>query len=257
MHSAKITIISDQEMCLNGDDLNIHYLKSIIVYGDKITDYCLKSSEQIKKEEDEFLDSFDDLEPIDEIVIRDKVSDKSADISVIQENVEMAVNEMSEYMTMKEAFDKCGDDDIPYIAGAFNDNIRRTKKHLLSIQDQPALIDYMLDAGLSDKWQVQKKEEFKILTDGEIANNVACYLDFNEKLSWKHVKKAIELSGKNGQRKEWQMPEQIALREAVKIVLDLNERCGLIKEPNMINNLNNAYKNLKPPPSNERMDRKA
>ena len=209
MHSEKITIISDQIMCINGDDVNIHSLKSIIIYGDNVTDYTLKKPEIIDKEESDLSDSFDELEPIDEIVISDKVTGKAVDTSIIHENVETAVDELSEYMTMKEAFDKCSDEDIPYTKHGFgfNDTNRLTKKELLDAFTDMQLKHLRPEQALSDKWQVQKSIH-QILTTDQIRS--LARIECDEEDTKGLMNSCIRLAEENG----WNRTKE--LRECVK-----------------------------------------
>lgn len=129
MHSAKITIIADQEININGDEVNIHHLNAITVYGDRITDYSLKPAEQIQKEE-----------------------------SDLAEKVLKKEETMTKYMTMQQAFE-CGDDDSPYIKGHFNDGFRvmgYTKKAIMSGEMGAESVQKMIENSLSDQWQVIK-----------------------------------------------------------------------------------------------------
>ncbi len=50
MHSVKIILIANQEICINGDDVNIHDIHSITVFGDRITGYAIKETpEELRK----------------------------------------------------------------------------------------------------------------------------------------------------------------------------------------------------------------
>lgn len=68
---------------------------------------------------------------------------------------------MIEYMTMKQAFDKCGDDDIPFIEDGFNCTKTYTKKQILEkqrVEVDPIIVFKMVRDSLSDQWQVKKAE---------------------------------------------------------------------------------------------------
>jgi len=94
-----------------------------------------------------------ELDPIDEIVIQEKP-------------------DTIEYLTMGEAFE-CDDDDRPYIEGHFNDGFHvrgYTKRAILSGEMGVESVQKMLENALSDKWQVIKKAESKILTAKEMVN---------------------------------------------------------------------------------------
>jgi hypothetical protein len=69
--------------------------------------------------------------------------------------------DQKKYMTMKQAFE-CGNDDIPFVDGEYNDEHTLTKKLILLHHHTPCI-----EAALSDQWQV-KKAGPKVLTAEEL-----------------------------------------------------------------------------------------
>lgn len=152
------------------------------------------------------------------------------------EKTDNQIGDMAEYMDMKTAFE-CGDDDIPYNedCGGFNTAKLYIKKELIG--ESPKII-MNPSHGLSGQWQVIKAEP-KVLTTEEIMNDVSERMPVDQ---WEvfYVKDVADKCDKNGQLKEWQRPEQTALREAVRDLL--NKGSGSDQT-----NLLEVFKNLKHP----------
>jgi hypothetical protein len=122
---------------------------------------------------------------------------------------------MSGYMTIQEAFE-CGDDDIPFIEGGFNNFRRQTKKEMSDTPTNPESRPSVSDI-LSDKWQVQKAEQ-KILTAEEWVKTAGKDIpDLTNIIQVQLLLTAYNAGDKNGQLKQWQNHEE--LRETVKIVI--------------------------------------
>lgn len=139
------------------------------------------------------------------------------------------------YYKMKDCFDNCEDNDIPYISGGYN-NIHhvngKTKKELSEYLN----LNLSINEIFSDKWQI-KRAESTILTAEEIEHKLYCLETMTPDRNY-----AIECAkrgDKNGQLKEWQRPEQVELRKEVEWVIK--------NYPNRYGDLQKAFKNLEPP----------
>jgi hypothetical protein len=75
------------------------------------------------------------------------------------------MSKTTKYYTIKECFDACRNDDIPYIDGGFNHMTSLTKSELLEKEEFTAPMA-SLKQQLSDRWQI-KRAEPKVLTPDE------------------------------------------------------------------------------------------
>ena len=106
---------------------------------------------------------------------------------------------MTELMTMKQCFDACSDDDIPFINHLYNANptTQKTKSRILSDCDN---ITYA--AAISGQWQI-KRAEPKVLSAQEswdslknsVLEKMVCGADA--------YKVGFEDGDENGQLREW------------------------------------------------------
>jgi hypothetical protein len=119
---------------------------------------------------------------------------------------------------MKECFDACNDDDIPYIENGYNDiecKHQVTKKELISY----ARLGMSAQEIFLDKWQI-KRAEPRVLSVDE-----AFMQDENQDMmegdqNWMHgfetgYRTGFEDGDQNGQLREWLRPEHAQLRKAV------------------------------------------
>lgn len=124
----------------------------------------------------------------------------------IDENskIHFTVKEMGsqeiKYMKMEEAFE-CGDDDIPYIKGGFNDDDRYTKEIILS-GNKGFYCPLSPSDGLSGEWQVIKAE-LKFLTAEESCKDYMGDNGWNGVSTYKQAYTiGFDLGDSNGQLKE-------------------------------------------------------
>jgi hypothetical protein len=80
---------------------------------------------------------------------------KHYDIKEHKEGKQMPIPR-NEYYTMKECFDNCQDDDIPFIENGFNHNTQNNKEYLTRYSDG---VGANLRESLSDKWQIKRADE--------------------------------------------------------------------------------------------------
>lgn len=84
------------------------------------------------------------------------------------EIISIAINDYiggeMQYYTMKECFDACGDDDIPFIDGSYNSTAMNSKEFLHA---NPFFSQPSLNQALSDKWQIKRAEQ-KVLSAEEL-----------------------------------------------------------------------------------------
>lgn len=145
---------------------------------------------------------------------------------------------------MKECFDACGDDDIPYIEGGYNSGRMLTKKELYCENERftrPAIYQ-----ALYDKWQIKRAEPKVVDADWYWSNKVP--LINNHTINILEHRKpdiiaAFEFADKNGQLREWLRPEQVELREAIDHYFNAKE----VTFPDYIRRVKRALENLKPP----------
>jgi hypothetical protein len=138
---------------------------------------------------------------------------------------------MPEYYTMRACFDICGDNDIPFVEGLYNDEHTLTKKIAIDHHHSPSI-----EAALSDKWQI-KRAEPRVY---DIENFINKYEKTESQRSF------VRLADQNGQLREWLRREQVELREAVKNYRQLMET-GAEVPIEHCERVNKAIENLKPP----------
>jgi hypothetical protein len=145
---------------------------------------------------------------------------------------------ISKYYTMKDCFDACGDDDMPFCAldsGEWNVN-RLSKKIILEKDCTPASWRY-ID---SDKWQI-KRAEPRVLSMKEIYNS--CYEETGSKpIMGTFSRDMLRKADLNGQLREWLSPEQVELRRVA-----ANWRQIAIEKGFGCADLWRVLNNLKPP----------
>lgn len=149
---------------------------------------------------------------------------------------------MTKYYTMKECFDACGDDDMPFNEenGGYNNGPRKkTKAELLkniNAWDNASSLFF----SLSDKWQI-KRAERKVLSTDKIWHKID-NRTVSAKWSNDDIVYAMNISSQNGQIREWLRPEQVELREAVRLL------CARKDDGHpLTTRLVRAFENLKPP----------
>jgi len=142
---------------------------------------------------------------------------------------------------MKECFNACGDDDVPFIDGKYN-SVCMLPKARLSKADLRYL---KIKDALSDKWQI-KRAEPKVLSAEEMFRKRYGYrsavAEFGDRL-----RAYGDDMDKNGQLREWLRPEQVELREAIEKVSKYHNLSGHNDLGNALYELKKALKNLKPP----------
>ncbi len=141
---------------------------------------------------------------------------------------------MTKYYTIKECFDACGDDDIP-----FNDEIgfnqERVRKATLSKTFKYA---FSLNDMDSDKWQIKRASPVVY----DVENLISKYYSTESQRSF------VRLCDQNGQLREWQRPEQVELREAVKAVINNHFGWNINRRSmDKLVVLKSSFDNLKPP----------
>ena len=143
-------------------------------------------------------------------------------------------------MKIFEAFDRCGDEDSPFIECGFNDAPTQNTKKQLSICGHLGLSVAEI---FSDQWQI-KKAEPRILTAEEwirkkhyIKNNPH---PMYKKYDIDDIADAFNAGDKNGQLREWLRTEQVELRNSIKSIL-------LEPDYKILNKLKKLFKDLKPP----------
>lgn len=147
---------------------------------------------------------------------------------------------------MKECFDACSDDDIPYIKDSFNYFAQKTFGELKKIDGSDYHFIEIMEWGDSDKWQIKRAEPV-VLSASEIFIQV---YDESDPGIWLNddIRNAINKSIQNGQLKEWLRPEQVELREAID---SLKEAHKLFTRTHPFykehGRLFKAFENLKPP----------
>jgi hypothetical protein len=149
---------------------------------------------------------------------------------------------MTEYYTMKECFDACGDDDIPFIENGFNSSGMGNKKRLLDFDSMAVSLKDML----SNKWQIKRAEPVVLSADEYLKKNYNVNTDGDLILLPHHFIDVFNSADKNGQLREWLRPEQVELREAVKNYRQLMET-GAEVPIEHCERVNKAIENLKPP----------
>jgi hypothetical protein len=154
---------------------------------------------------------------------------------------------MTKYYTMKECFDACGDDDIPYNTDTqynLNPTVLKTKSDILENR-----LNIGLQSALSDRWKI-KRAEPRALSAEEIAYKIATnpyrVSDFGTLCAAEGIK--------NGRLEEWLSTEQVELRKAFQKIYDFYKEhrpTSLMRlisfDDRFIERLCNAFENLKPP----------
>jgi len=99
-------------------------------------------------------------------------------------------------MTMQQAFE-CGDNDIPFIDGEYNDEHTLTKKLILDHYHNLGV-----KAALSDKWQVKTAEPVVLSAEEMLKRLQITLRDTSSFLHDKCYLEEIKRADKNGQTKE-------------------------------------------------------
>lgn len=124
--------------------------------------------------------------------------------------------QMAKYYTMKECFDECGDEDIPFIEDGFNSTWMKTKKYLIrNYQDYRATVGEMI----SDKWQIKRAAPKVVDSEWYWKNKVPIINNHTTNIfdcRKRDIIDAFKYADQNGQLREWLRPEQVELREAVR-----------------------------------------
>jgi hypothetical protein len=151
---------------------------------------------------------------------------------------------MSKYYTRKECFKLCGDNDIPFIEGAFNASEQRTMSELkrggasgYNFFDIIKWADY-------DKWQI-KRAGPKVLSAEESFEKDIIQDQIRDCQEWNGGFESGYLTGfgdgdKNGQNREYYSQEQKELRDIAREI-----ECQEFDHD--IGRLCRAIRNLKPP----------
>ena len=176
MHNAKITIIADQIMSIKGDDVNIHHLKSITVYGDTITDYYLKPTEQIDREESELAEKLSKKEEI-----------------------------MTQYILKKGYTYQASGVNVLNLPSGITVNLLQHNKERDWIQIEYDFISVQIELHEDefDDWLEEMPAEEKVLTTDQIITNASPFIIDPDKLAdfalpLAYVVKAVTFSHENG-----------------------------------------------------------
>jgi hypothetical protein len=147
---------------------------------------------------------------------------------------------MPEYYTMRACFDICGDNDIPFVEGLYNDEHTLTKKIAIDHHHSPSI-----EAALSDKWQIKRAEPVVLSADEYLKKNYNVNTDGDLILLPHHFIDVFNSADKNGQLREWLRPEQVELRCIVAIMLNKWSKTTFSIEDKV--ELLRIFGNLKPP----------
>ncbi len=173
------------------------------------------------------------------------------------------------YYDMKQCFDACGDEDIPFVEGLYNDERGLTKKIATRHHHYPSF-----EAAWSDQWQIQRmclcqgcKEYFKsedcesISGSGtfncdecnhpeqpvpQTASEYIKNCDQREGFAFEEIySEEITKAFNGGKLAEYQRPEQVELREAVEKWVKMNPTLSATDRGEYA--IICSYANLKPP----------
>ena len=156
---------------------------------------------------------------------------------------------MTEYYTMKECFDECGEDDVPFNLECKFNHTESTQMPRKAFYENYKFL-FSVEEILSDKWQI-KRAEPEIFTDNQWMNeeygNDYNIQDYNSAdMRW-----AFNGGEENGQLKEWLRPAQVNLRKTVEELIEKLSSSDLCFSPVVIDDwkhaLNDVLNNLKPP----------
>lgn len=142
---------------------------------------------------------------------------------------------------MNKCFDNCDNDDFPFNKeNGFNTDFKFSKRELIRNNAITGIIN-----ALSDKWQI-KRAEPKLLSDEEMFEELEIKrfgLKFeNYKKRWMEI---IRIIRQNGQLIEYQRPEQVELRKAIKKLSEIYSGNKHTDTP--MGRAIKALENLKPP----------
>lgn len=130
-------------------------------------------------------------------------------------------------MTMKEAFDNCADDDIPYNneGGGYNNSPTRKKTKSQLLKDQNAWDNATcLSFALSDKWQIQRAEP-KVLTGRDWwGENRKDYIG-------RYFDDVLPDAFKAGQKAEWIRHKELRWAAKYGNVDDIDKELANLKPP--------------------------
>ena len=151
---------------------------------------------------------------------------------------------MRKYYTMKECFDACGDDDVPFICGGFNHESFLTKKELLG----KAEFTYPMPSirqSMSARWQIKRAAPKVLSAEEAWKNNVNLGGYQTERVAFIN---GFEAGDKNGQLREWLRLKPLidAATIAYNALIGIEGRYGEAIEQARLD-LKCALNNLKPP----------
>jgi len=129
---------------------------------------------------------------------------------------------MTKYYTMKECFDACGDDDMPFIENEFNWPNPATLGELKKLDASQFHFIEVLEWGYSNKWQIKRAEPVVLSAEEWVENNIHRYWGRHHTNLFSESEfgcEAYQKGDKNGQLREWFRAEQVELRKYSEIVL--------------------------------------